>query len=159
VLIGINGVVRLVADPEQKFTQTNTSIVSFSVVASEKYKDKESVCFIDCVCFGGLGEKVIMPYLKKGSQVYIMGKLKLDQWTAQDGTKRSKHSVTVESLQMIGSKGDTDSVPMGDGGYGDNNQAGASTGYSNPAPAQNSYNQPQASKIPEFDITDGDIPF
>lgn len=169
----------LARDIEIKYTSSGMAIASTAIATSRKFKSqtgeqKEEVLFVDITFFGRTAE-VANQYLRKGSKVLVDGRLKLDQWTAQDGTKRSKHSVTVESLQMIGSKGETESVPMGDGGYGDNNQAGASTGYSNPAPAQNSYNQPQAtqaptptpkpvqeqpaSKIPEIDISEDEIPF
>lgn len=108
----INGIIRLASEPESKYTASGICIVSFSGVSGEKYKDKEDTCFIDCVVFGALGEKVVMKYLKKGSQVYIQGKLKQEKWTAQDGTNRSKHSVTVENLQMLGSKQDRQESPQ-----------------------------------------------
>ncbi|HIQ46502.1 MAG TPA: single-stranded DNA-binding protein, partial [Sulfurovum sp.] len=87
-----------------------------------------------------------------------------DQWTAQDGSKRSKHSVTVENLQMLGSK--DEAAPMGGNNY---SQQG---GSSYDAPAQNNYSQPSqpaqaapqatqqpASTIPEIDINEDEIPF
>ena len=47
----------------------------------------------------------INKYLTKGRPLFVEGRLDFDQWTAQDGTKRSKHRVTVESFQFIGSPG------------------------------------------------------
>ena len=111
----VNLIGRLTRGPEIKYLPSGTCVSSFGVASSEKQKDKEIVCFIDCVVFGGLAEKVVQPYLKKGSQIYVEGRLKLDQWTDQQGVKRSKHSITVEILQMMDSRqadGDTNNAPM-----------------------------------------------
>lgn len=100
----VNLIGRLTREPELKYLQSGTCVSSFGIASSEKQKDKEIVCFIDCVVFGGLAEKVVQPYLKKGSQIYVEGRLKLDQWTDDKGQKRSKHSIHVETLQMIDSR-------------------------------------------------------
>lgn len=168
----------LTRDIEIKYTSGGMAIASTAIATSRKFKSqtgeqKEETLFVDITFFGRTAE-IANQYLRKGSKVLVDGRLKLDQWTAQDGTKRSKHTVTVESLQMIGSKGDTDSVPMNDGGYGSGDDMdNQSNGYGN-QPAQNSYNQPQAtptqqhtqppvqqpaSKIPEIDINEDEIPF
>ena len=97
---------RLVREPEQRFTQSGSSVVSFDLVSSEKYKDKEDTCFISCTVFGALGEKVVMPYLHKGSKIYVSGKLKFEQWTAQDGSKRSRHVIHIDSMEMLDQKQD-----------------------------------------------------
>ncbi len=105
MLARVTTVGRLVGEPEQRFTSSGTSVVSFSLATSEKYKEKEETCYIDCTVFGGLGEKVVMPYLHKGSQVFISGSLRQDSWTDQNGNKKSKHSVRVSDMQLLGSKG------------------------------------------------------
>ena len=105
MLMQVNGVVRLTKDPEQRYTSDGKSIVTFSVVSNEKYKETETNCFIDCVVFGTLGEKVVMPYLKKASKIYVQGKLKQDTWQDKDGVKRSKHSISVESFEFLEPKG------------------------------------------------------
>ena len=104
MLMQVNGVVRLVKDPEQRYTNDGKSIVTFSVVSNEKYKETETNCFIDCVVFGTLGEKVVMPYLKKASKIYMQGRLKQDTWQDKDGAKRSKHSISVEGFEFLDSK-------------------------------------------------------
>ena len=121
----INGVFRLSKDPEQRYTQSGSSIVSLSLVSSEKYKDKEDTCFIDAVVFGALGDKVVMTYLKKGSQINISGKLKQDSWTNNEGQKMSKHSVTIEGIELLGNKDKTQ------------------TGTNHEAPSQGQCRQPQ----------------
>jgi len=137
MLAKINGVFRLTRDPEIKYLQSGTSLVNLGLVASEKFKDKESVCFIDAVVFGALGEKVVMPYLRKGSQIFIGGKLNFEQWE-KDGAKRSKHTITIESLEMLGNK-----------------ESGQTTQPA--APSQPAYTPP--APIPQMDITEDEIPF
>ncbi len=122
----------------------NTAIGNTAIATNRRYKSsdgeqKEEVMFIDITFFGRTAE-IAHQYLKKGSQVLIEGRLVLDQWTAQDGSKRSKHSVSVESMQMLGSK---DSA--GQGGY--------------EQPKQQETKKEANESVPEIDIDDDEIPF
>ena len=108
----------LTRDIEIKYTQAGAAIANTAIATSRKFKSqtgeqKEEVLFVDITFFGRTAE-IANQYLKKGSKVLVEGRLKLDQWTAQDGSKRSKHSVTVESLQMLGHKDDANQVPTED---------------------------------------------
>jgi single-strand DNA-binding protein len=125
---------RVVRDPEIETLNSGTEIAKFTLVSSEKFGDKESTCFIECVAFGGLASKVIAPYVKKGNQIYITGKLKLDSWVAQDGSKKSKHSITIEGLEMLGSSGKQSTQ---------NEQRGSAN----------------SSSVPPISTDDSDIPF
>jgi single-strand DNA-binding protein len=74
---------------------------------------------VDCRAFGRQAEN-INKYLSKGRPVFIEGRLTFDSWTAQDGTKRSRHRVTVESFQFLpggggSTGGQTEKVPDGQG--------------------------------------------
>ena len=51
--------------------------------------------------------EIMNQYLRKGSKVLIVGRLNFKQWVDKDGQKRSKHSVIVETMKMLGSKGDS----------------------------------------------------
>ena len=109
MLMNVTGVVRLARDVEVRYTQGGSAIANFSVVSSEKYKtqggeQKEKTTFIDCTAFSRLGE-ICNQYLRKGSQIFIIGKLSLDQWE-KDGHKRSKHSIVLDKMQMLGTKDD-----------------------------------------------------
>lgn len=153
----------LTRDVEVRYTQGGSAIGNTAIATSRKFKSatgeqKEEVLFIDLTFFGRTAE-IANQYLRKGSKVLVDGRLKLDQWTAQDGTKRSKHSVTVENLQMLGSKDDAQ------GGY---NAAPAGDTYSQSTPSYNAPSQPapqaapqqaQTSNIPEIDINEDEIPF
>jgi len=152
----------LTRDIEVRYTQSGSAIGNTAIATSRKFKSqtgeqKEEVLFVDITFFGRTAE-IANQYLRKGSKVLVDGRLKLDQWTAQDGSKRSKHSVTVENLQMLGSKDEAQ------GGY---NAAPAGDTYSQPAPSYDAPTQPaqpasqqsQASNIPEIDINEDEIPF
>jgi len=98
----------LTRDIEMKYTQAGAAIANTAIAVSRKFKtqtgeQKEEVLFID-LAFHGRTAEIANQFLRKGSHVLIDGRLKLDQWIAQDGAKRSKHGLTVENLQMLGSK-------------------------------------------------------
>ena len=160
----------LTRDVEVRYTPGGTAIGNTGIAVNRKFKaatgeQKEETMFIDITFFGRTAE-IANQYLRKGSKVLVDGRLKLDQWTAQDGSKRSKHTVTVENLQMLGSR--DENAQMGaNGGY--ESQQGTSN-YG--APAQESYSQPAPSapaapqaqpdpspSIPEIDISEDEIPF
>ena len=109
----------LTRDVEVKYSGGNLAIGNTGIAVNRKFKskmgeDKEEVLFIDLTFFGRTAE-IANQYLKKGSKVLVEGKLKLDQWTDQSGGKRSKHSITVESLQMLDSKQEREYLD--NGGY------------------------------------------
>ena len=97
---------RLTRDPELSYLPNQTPIVKFSLATSRKYKggdgqQKEDACFVDCEMFGKRAE-VINQYLSKGDPLMIEGRLQFDRWDAQDGSKRSKHKIRVESFEFLG---------------------------------------------------------
>ena len=96
----------LTRDPQLSYLPNQTAVVEFGLAMNRKWKskegeDKEEVCFIDCQSYGKTAE-TINKYLVKGRGIFIEGRLKFDSWTAQDGTKRSKHRIVVENFQFIG---------------------------------------------------------
>lgn len=135
----------LTRDIELRYTQGGTAVASTAIATSRKFKaqdgtQKEEVCFVDITFFGRTGE-VANQYLKRGSKVLVEGRLKLDQWTDhQSGGKRSKHSVTVDTMQMLGSRDDKS---------GDNPPRP-------PAPQAPKHTEHE---IPSIDINDDEIPF
>lgn len=101
----------LTRDPEISWTPGTNSpsvaITKFGLAVSEKYKNKtgeqvESVCFVDVVVWRRQAE-TCAEYLSKGSPVLIEGRLQLDQWTNQQGEKRSKLRVRADRVQFLGS--------------------------------------------------------
>ncbi|UFH59641.1 single-stranded DNA-binding protein [Sulfurovum mangrovi] len=156
----------LARDIEIRYTQGGSAIGKTAIATNRKFKSqtgeqKEEVMFIDLTFFGRTAE-IANQYLRKGSKVLVDGRLTLDQWTAQDGSKRSKHSITVENLQMLGSRDE-----MGaEGSYQNNTMP--SDNYRQPEPSYNAPSQPQSAPqqkqqsnhtIPEIDISEDEIPF
>jgi len=105
VLVG-----NLTRDIDMKFSQGGMAIAKSAIATSRKFKSntgeqKEEVCFVDITFFGRSAE-VAQQYLRKGSKILIEGRLVFEQWTDQNGQKRSKHGVTVDVMQMLDSKAD-----------------------------------------------------
>jgi len=95
----------LTRDIEIRYSNSNLTIGSTGLAVSRKFKSqtgeqKEEVLFVDVTFFGRTAE-IANQYMRKGSKVLVEGRLKLDQWTDQSGVKRSKHSVTVDTMQML----------------------------------------------------------
>jgi single-strand DNA-binding protein len=162
----------LTRDLELRYTPSGTAVGNTGIATSRKFKgsdgqQKEEVCFVDLTFFGRTAE-IANQYLRKGSKVLVEGRLKFDSWEDQNGGKRSKHSITVENMTMLDSKGSTPGANQG--GYPqqqDNSFGGQGGGYQqNTPPAQSSgYNAPQSTpapqedKIPEINLDDDEIPF
>lgn len=95
----------LCRDIELKTLPSGTVVADFAMAVNRKWKDssgqtKEEVLFVDCSAFGKIAE-VLSQYRKKGDPLFACGRLKLDQWEAQDGSKRSKMRVIVENFQFL----------------------------------------------------------
>lgn len=97
----------LTRDVEMRYSQTNSAIAKTAIATSRKYtangEKKEEVCFVDLTFFGRSGE-IAHQYLRKGSKVMIEGRLSFDQWSDDKGQKHSKHSIIVETMQMVDTK-------------------------------------------------------
>jgi len=96
----------LTRDPQLSYLPSQTAVVDFGLAVNRKWKsregeDRDETCFVDCRAFGRTAEN-INKYLSKGRPLFVEGRLTFDSWTAQDGTKRSKHRVTVENFQFLG---------------------------------------------------------
>lgn len=105
----------LTRDPQLSYLPSQTAVVDFGLATNRKYKGqdgsmKEDTCFVDCQAFGKTAEN-INKYCKKGNPLFVEGRLKFDSWTAQDGTKRSKHRVTVENFQFLSGGGQSGGSP------------------------------------------------
>ena len=101
----------LTRDIEMRFSQGGMAIAKTAIATSRKFKSntgeqKEEVCFVDITFFGRSAE-VANQYLYKGSKILVEGRLQFEQWTDQNGQKRSKHGVNVDVMQMLDSKGNS----------------------------------------------------
>ena len=132
---------RLVRDIELRYTQGGAAIGSSGIAVTRKYtlngEKREETCFIDLTFFGKQAE-VSNQYLQKGSKLLVEGRLKFDQWTDNNGQNRSKHSVAVEVMEMLGDAKQ-------------NNQGYQQGGYPNQRPQQGTPKKPQQQKPPTDD--------
>ena len=97
----------LTRDPELRYTPSGTAVAEFGLAINRRFSSqggekKEETCFVDCQAWARSAE-VVSEYCKKGSPLFIEGRLKLDSWEGRDGQKRSKLRVVVENFQFLGS--------------------------------------------------------
>ena len=133
---------------ELKYTQSQMAIGKTAIAVTRKYtlngEKREETCFIDISFFGKQAE-IANQYLGKGSKLAVEGYLKFEQWQDNNGQNRSKHSIAVESMEMLGDAKQ-------------NNQSYQQGGYSNQRPQQKQpqrqqYSEPQ---YPEYLDVDSD---
>jgi single-strand DNA-binding protein len=139
-------------DPETRYMPEGGAITNISVATTDKWKDKngemqEKTEWHRIAFFGKLAE-IAGEYLKKGSQVYVEGRLQTREWE-KDGVKRYTTEIIAQQMQMLGSR-----QGMGGGDRGESDSGG---GSSRPA------SKPAASKASggggKFDDMEDDIPF
>jgi single-strand DNA-binding protein len=152
---GVNKVIlvgNLGKDPEMKYTASGAAIANITVATSDSWNDKQTGERVEktewhrIVAFQRLAE-IMGEYLKKGSQVYIEGKLQTRKWQDQNGQDRYTTEVVANDMKMLGSRG-------GDAGAGARPQGGGG-GFRNNPPAQ----QAPAQTGTNNDFDDDDIPF
>ena len=95
----------LTRDPQLTYLPSQTAVVEFGLAVNRKWtgqdgEKREETCFVDCRAFGRMAEN-INKYLTKGRPLFVEGRLTYDTWTSSDGTKRSKHRITVENFQFL----------------------------------------------------------
>ncbi len=149
---GVNKVIlvgNLGKDPEVRFAPSGSAMANITVATTESWKDKqtgekqEKTEWHRVVFFNRLAE-IVGEYLKKGSQVYIEGRLQTRKWQGQDGQDRYTTEIVASEMQMLGGRA---------GGGGD---TAWNAPQQNSAPAQQA--APQASTPPSDDFDD-DVPF
>ncbi|MGB5488141.1 MAG: single-stranded DNA-binding protein [Lysobacterales bacterium] len=151
---GVNKVIlvgNLGRDPEIKYTASGAAVANITVATAESWNDKQTGEKVEktewhrVVAFQRLAE-IMGEYLRKGSQVYIEGKLQTRKWQDQSGQDRYTTEIVANDMQMLGSRG---------GDAGGPSQAGGGGGFrKNPAPQQ-----APAKSAADDDFADDDIPF
>jgi single-strand DNA-binding protein len=131
----------LTRDIELRYLPSGSALAKGAIATSHRFKmqdgtQKEEVCFLDFNVFGK-GAEILNQYVRKGSKVMLEGRLVFEQWQAQDGSNRNRHSLRVEDFKFLDSK--ADSASAGNNSY---QNPAPSAGYSQNQPQQNSYQQP-----------------
>jgi single-strand DNA-binding protein len=152
---GINKVIivgNLGSDPETRYMPSGAAVTNFTVATNESWKDKqtgeqkERTEWHRVAMFNRLAE-IAAEYLRKGSQVYIEGKLRTRKWQGQDGQDRYTTEIIADEMQMLGGRGGSDFGGGSGGGSGQGGSRGSKSGGGS-APPQ-----------PGPDDFDDDIPF
>ena len=93
---------RLTRDPELRSTPGGRSVADLRLAVDRRNRDADPV-YVDVVAWEGLGENAAR-YLSKGREVAVSGRLDYREWEAEDGSRRSRHSVVAESIDFLGGK-------------------------------------------------------
>lgn len=135
-------------DPETRYMPNGDAVTNIAVATTESWKDKQTgekkeLTEWHRITFYRKLAEIAGQHLKKGSQVYVEGRLQTRKWTDKEGVERYTTEIIADSMQMLGSK---------QGGNAHQNDDDA------PAPRQNAGNAP-ARSAPNFSDMDDDIPF
>jgi len=148
---GINKVIivgNVGGDPETRYMPSGSAVTNLTVATNESWKDKQSgeqkerTEWHRVAMFNRLAE-IAAEYLRKGSQVYIEGKLRTRKWQDKSGNDRYTTEIIADEMQMLGGRGGS-----GGGNYGDGAPSGGGQQGGGNAPPQ-----------PGPDDFDDDIPF
>ncbi len=156
---GLNKVMligNLGADPEIRYTTGGSAIANLRLATAESWRDKETgeqqerTEWHRVVFFGRLAE-IAGEYLKKGSQIYVEGRLQTRKWQDKDGSDRYSTEIVANEMQMLGGRGGN--TGAGDGNFERSAPREAAPGRA----ARGGQPQPQSeAPMPDFD---DDIPF
>ena len=153
---GVNKVIlvgNLGADPETRSMPSGMTVTNIRIATSESWKDKSSGAqqerteWHSIALFGRLGE-IAAEYLRKGSQVFVEGKLRTRKWQDKQGNERYTTEIIADNMQMLGGR-------AGGGGGG----GGAERGGGMSAPPRDDYDQAPAPAGGGKEDFDDDIPF
>jgi single-strand DNA-binding protein len=110
-------------DPDTKYMPSGSAVTNLSVATNESWKDKQTGEQKDrtewhrVAMFGRLAE-IAAEYLRKGSQVYIEGKLRTRKWQDQQGNDKYSTEIIADEMQMLGGRSGGGAPAMGGGGSG-----------------------------------------
>jgi single-strand DNA-binding protein len=160
------------ADPEVRYLPSGDAIANIRLATTDRYKDKtsgemkEATEWHRVVFFGRLAE-IVNEYLKKGSAVYVEGRLRTRKWQGTDGQDRYSTEIVADQMQMLGGRGGSGGSSgggMGDEGGGYSREsaergAGRSGGGGGAARSGGGGSRPSAPAGGGLDEMDDDIPF
>ncbi len=160
---GINKVIligNLGRDPETRYTQGGSAVTNLRLATAESWKDRqtgeqqERTEWHSVVCFARLAE-IAGEYLRKGSKIYIEGRLQTRKWQDKDGHDRYSTEIVANEMQMLDSRGGSDGdAPMRQSAGAPRNQAARSD--KGDSRAESAYDSGATS---DFADIDDDIPF
>jgi single-strand DNA-binding protein len=150
-------------DPETRYMPSGDAMTNIAVATTDKWKDKasgeqkEATEWHRIAFFGKLAE-IAGQYLKKGSQVYIEGKLRTRKWTDKEGAEKYTTEIIADTMQMLGSRQGMGGSSGDDAGYGGSSGAPAQRPASGSG-SSGGASRPASKPAPNFSDMDDDIPF
>lgn len=146
---------RLGRDPETRFTGGGQAVANFSIATDETYKDRagerqKRTEWHKIVVWGKQAE-IAQQYLKKGSLVFIEGRIQSREWQDKEGQKRTSFEIVANNFRMLGGRAEGAAAGMGSG-------AGGAVSHSSHGADQEPMPMDDSSG-PETQISDEDIPF
>ena len=160
---GINKVIligNLGKDPETRYMPSGSAVTNLRIATSESFKDRETgeqqerTEWHSVAMFGKLAE-ISAEYLKKGSQVYIEGRLRTRKWQDKEQKDHYSTEIIADQMQMLGGRGGGQGGGMG-GSQDEGDSFGGAASGSRPARKPQAKAQAATAESPEFD---DDIPF
>jgi single-strand DNA-binding protein len=147
---------RLGRDPETRYTGGGQAVANFSVATDESYKDRNGerqkrTEWHKIVVWGKQAE-IAQQYLKKGSLVFIEGRIQSREWQDKEGQKRTSFEIVASNFRMLGGRGDAGGASGGSSRGGDDVESQA-------GPSEESYNSGGGAGGGGPEISDEDIPF
>jgi len=152
------------ADPEVRYMPSGGAVTTIRLATTFRWKDKQSGERRDStewhrvVFFNRLAE-IAGEYLKKGSQVYIEGRLQTRKWQGQDGQDRYSTEIIAEEMHMLGSRSGGTSSFAGDQGQAAYSPSSSKPSYQPQPSAPQSGPGSMPPSPPDYDDFDDDIPF
>jgi len=150
---------RLGRDPETRYTGGGQAVANFSVATDESYKDRNGerqkrTEWHKIVVWGKQAE-IAQQYLKKGSLVFIEGRIQSREWQDKEGQKRTSFEIVANNFRMLGGRGDGMAASAG-ASAGASGGASKGDDFEHASPSDDPFGS-GASSGPE--ISDEDIPF
>ncbi len=155
---------RLGRDPETRYTGGGQAVANFSVATDESYKDKNGerqkrTEWHKIVVWGKQAE-IAQQYLKKGSLIFIEGRIQSREWQDKEGQKRTSFEIVASNFRMLGGRAEGAAAAVAGASGGAGARAGGGDDFeSHAAPADDSYSGGGASSGGAPEISDEDIPF
>lgn len=150
------------ADPETRYMPNGDAVANIRLATTESWKDKASgekkelTEWHRVVFYRKLAE-IVGQYLKKGSAVYIEGRIRTRKWQDKEGQERYTTEIDVREMQMLGGRSSAGASSDGEAEYGGSMPSSSSSSGSAGAPS--AARSAPAKKTPSFDDMDDDIPF
>jgi single-strand DNA-binding protein len=149
---------RLGRDPETRYTGSGQAVANFSVATDETYKDRNGerqkrTEWHKIVVWGKQAE-IAQQYLKKGSLIFIEGRIQSREWQDKEGQKRTSFEIVATNFRMLGGRADGAAASVSAGGMG----GGAPRGGDD-FDAGGGHDEPAAGGSAGPEISDEDIPF